>query len=233
MAINLSRDSKAGIQQFLSSNHVSMAIIQPRRGTGEAKAEEQIALVGAGVGNISIRQAFNTEPVFSIGWGDIVEHVTHNVRSNQLTIQKQTLVHAMLKNSIAQLGMDNLTAPTFDAILYNSFWSSASVQATSANGGGGIGVSTTPGTGLQLIYCQGMHLTDNAISINVGQTVNEAVTFMVDKFFAFKPGDKAAMDWAKALYVAAQKVAGKEGIYKSDILGNRQEFTTNQLNLGT
>jgi hypothetical protein len=228
--INLTQ-SKLGTQGFQSGSFVSIAFTRPSLNSDKAKVSN--VLVGVGIGSIAPAQAHNVEPTYSLGYADIVEHVSHGVRSNTLQIQKAMLVHRLLGDNIAQWGMDNFTAPTLNAIIYNSFWSQAEVAAAIAGEGGFAGL-TLPGTkNLELLYCHGLHLSMNSLDITAQQTVRENVQFMVDRFKRYSNEDSPA--YAKALFSAAQKMAGKAEFYTPAVsvgnIGSAQAITPNALTL--
>ena len=195
------RNSKLGRQQAESGSFAVVVFTAPDYDTNTEKE----LIVGAGIRSVGVSQDMAVEPIFSMGWGDIVEHVNHGVRSNSMTIAKSLFAARQLsKIGLANWGIGNLSAPTLNATVYSTVW--RQIGNNSSGAGGDI----------RYLRGKGLHLSSNRMDIASGQVITENITYMVDRFLPVE----GEGDYARELYKQSSKLFPE--LYSS--FGSAQEF---------
>lgn len=162
-------DTKAGNTHFASGSFAAVVFTAPLGG----KAEELV--IGSGIRNLDIAQEHNVENAMALGWGDIAEVVSHGVRDNSLMMEKMMLkARQAAKVGLANFGIDNLAAPTLNAVIFDSLWEEHSGAKR-----------------LEYVKMTGLHLRSNRMRFAPGAIVGESLGFAVTRFERFQPDDYA------------------------------------------
>jgi hypothetical protein len=180
-------DSKGGQSNFVGSSRV-LVLLRARVYSGVTSANQEAGaagdadanllgfqkeiLVGAGIRSVSFEQQINITAETGLGHFDIIEHVEHNVADNTFALSKVLLRGAqMAKIGIAPFGARVLASPLLDALI---------TDGSFINGRSGVGYNQNQGS-LDFLRLQGLHISSNKVSTNVGSSMMEDVVFKVDR----------------------------------------------------
>lgn len=162
-------NSLKGSSDLLSNNIVGNGFTANSKGLtatfNPASSNKQVEiLMGAGFRNFNATQQINTTAEGGLGFFDILEHVEHNVASNEFVVEKAAFRLGLLaQKGLAPWGKDVITSPLLNCYIYDV-------------------KERQRGINFQYLKCIGLHISTNRFSAQIGSAAMENVTFKVDRF---------------------------------------------------